>query len=257
MINPLPADWQARLQTWIDDPSLADRRARLFVLIDGAQCPVAAPFIARTALACRALFSVLGVVNADALALSPLLVEHHPADGAHWIRLLQLGDGRACSTLLISHESIDALASRLAAWCRVDADGQRLLLRIADSRVLATLLDILPQAQRAALLGPTIRIAPIARDGAWREIAVQPAEAPPARRVTLDAQCCSKLIATAEADEMHAQIRTLAPRCLDGRLPASNYHAIRQALADAARDGVLQPADRLARCLSALSGAHP
>lgn len=256
MINPLPADWQTRLLIWINDPSLADGEARLSVLIDGAQCEGALRLVQRTDLTYRALFAVLGAANADVLALSPLLVEYRPGDTAAWIRLMQLGDGYASSTLLISHESIEDLARRLAAWCRVDADGQFLLLRMADARVLATLLDILPAAPRAELLGPTIRIAPMARDGVWRDIAVQPAEAPAASRVTLDAQCCARLLAATEADEMYAQIRALSPTHLDGRLPETNYRAIRQALVDAERDGVQQPADRLARCLTALSGAQ-
>lgn len=252
-INPLPNTWRATLEPLMANPLVAGGDASLLVLIDGAQSPQALSFLSRRSLDYCPLFSLLGVTDQQALALSPILVPYSPPIRELWLRLIELGDGYASTTLIITPESMDLLALRLAPWCRVEAAGQPLLLRFADTRVLVPLHAHLDDEQRSVLLGPTAYFAPIGRDGTWLPLPLAPSETSPAANVVLDEKLCAKLVAAAEADEVFAQVRAVAPHRLSDRLPADNYRIIRSALSNADKDCLEQPTARLERCLVALN----
>lgn len=84
-------------------------------------------------------------------------------------------------------------------WVSTD-DGQRLLLRFADTRVLPVLPTILEPEQWASLAAPIRQWLYVARDGQPASCALPPQEVPPAKAIELSITQLGQLLNSAEPD---------------------------------------------------------
>lgn len=255
-IDRMPPDWREQLDGQIQSWSDNFPECHVYALIDGAQHPALLGMIRRWHLAHAAIFAIDGITDPEALVLSPLLVPCSataPAgEKARWFAILASLDGLPATSLIVTPETVDQLAARWSPWCRIDAAGQSLLLRFADTRVLPELLARLTPEQCASFLGPARAVLSIDRCGQWRPLAIAPADAPVAPRVALDEAQCAGLVSAAEADETLAMLAVSAPQVIARHLPSIAYKTVQKALLAADRDGVTATGERSARCLAAL-----
>lgn len=158
---------------WLDELNERARAApeghHLYLLIDGAFVPGIHRRIAPDRKA--VLFESLPGCSDDARDASPFLTPFIPDDAA-LVRTLRRCGGWPMLSLLETPEGLRQLSARLAAWCVIEADGQRFNFRFADTRRLPGILDTLDARQRGELVGPAVAWTHIARDGTWREIAI-------------------------------------------------------------------------------------
>ncbi|MBB1627866.1 DUF4123 domain-containing protein [Achromobacter sp. UMC71] len=86
-------------------------------------------------------------------------------------RLMALARGKPMLSLLFSEATLEQLADHLRAQIEaVGADGRAYLLRLADTRALAALLDVLTAAQRQRLLAGISRWSYVDRSGELHSI---------------------------------------------------------------------------------------
>ncbi|ALX84290.1 hypothetical protein APT56_14470 [Achromobacter denitrificans] len=86
-------------------------------------------------------------------------------------KLLQLTRGKPMLSLLTTSASFDQLADHLGRRIEaVNAEGKAYLLRLADTRSFAALLEVFAPAQRHRLLAGIERWSYVDRSGAWRGV---------------------------------------------------------------------------------------
>jgi hypothetical protein len=172
---------------------------RSYLLIDGAfvpglhrQCT-----FERKAL----LFEALPACTEETKDVSPFLV---PVDGIDkpMRRLLERCRRWPMVSLIDTPEPTEALSQRLAAWCIVEADGQRFNFRFPDTRRLPGIHRALTATQRAQLLGPAVRWSYVARDGRWAELPVEAVASDIATDPVLDPGQFAALVDDSRIDEL-------------------------------------------------------
>ncbi|MEW6369802.1 MAG: DUF4123 domain-containing protein [Pseudomonadota bacterium] len=195
-IDAYSCDWFDAIQARTDQLS-----SNLFsyLLIDGAFVPGLhrQGAFERKAL----LFESLPACTEEMKDVSPFLV---PVGGIDKPvrRLLERCKRWPMVSLIDTPETLDALSKRLAAWCIVEADGQRFNFRFPDTRRLPGIYQALTATQRAQLLGPAARWSYVARDGRWAELSIEAAAGDIATDPVLDPRQFAALVDDSRIDEL-------------------------------------------------------
>lgn len=100
-------------------------------------------------------------------------------------------------SLIVTTESLDALALRLSSWSVVDADGQYFVLRYADTRRLPDVVGSLLPSQHGAFFAPRGRMAVSRSCRAVGTVAVATVPRKPLTDVRFDGVQCARLIDSA------------------------------------------------------------
>jgi Domain of unknown function (DUF4123) len=200
------------IDTFAEDPFEAlEARAEalapshyLYLLVDGAFVPGLHKMLRRDAKA--VLFESLPGCREETQDVSPFLAPFRPADKV-MVRLLKRCNGWPMVSAIETTESLHGLSERLAAWCVVEADGQRFNFRFADSRRLPAIFEILSLSQRASFCGPAVRWTYVSRDGSWRELEIDGLGGPISAEPALDQRQFASLVDDSRVDELMVQLR--------------------------------------------------
>jgi hypothetical protein len=175
----------------------------LYLLVDGAFVPGLHKLLREDAKAI--LFESLPGCNDETRDASPFLTPLSLPDKTV-VRLLKRCDGWPMVSAIETTETLRELAERLAAWCVVEADGQRFNFRFADTRRLPAIFNTLSALQRASFAGPAVRWSYVARDGRWRELEIDGASAEIATEPVLDQRQFSVLVDDSRVDEVMVRL---------------------------------------------------
>lgn len=190
-----------------------DQRARavaptcsVFVLVDGAFIPGLHKSLEteRKAL----LFAALPGCSDMAKDASPFLAPYDMAD-KRLRALLQRCSRWPMLSVVETPEPIALLATRLAAWCVVEADSQRFNFRFPDTRRLPAIFRTLTAPQRAGFTGPMKRWSYMGRNGRWNELPIAGDHGDGAADPVLDARQFASLVDDSKADELMLALRDL------------------------------------------------
>lgn len=211
---------------WLDQTATTINPAeRLILLIDGAFKPGIHRAI-RDALngdhpVCL-LFETLKSCSDDARDVSPIVFQfqhHHPA----LKKTLLCCDGMPMVSAMVTSESCEMLAARLAEWCIVECGDQSFNFRFPDTRRLPAIFNVLNAEQRHQLVGPCSQWAYIGRDGSWQSLPVVPTRTSAATQVKLNAAQFAEIVDDCRADEI---LFVLASRGQQWPYRHSELHAI-------------------------------
>jgi hypothetical protein len=230
LTDPFADNWLDALQQ--DFRSLTPAH-KLHLLIDGAFVPGLHRRIAagRKAL----LFDGLPGSGPDTLDVSPFILSFDPDDGDIRNLLLKCR-GWPMVNVIETPEPWRDLAARLAAWCVIEADGQRFNFRFADTRRLPAILKTLTKTQRGRFAGPATCWRYMARHGAWEALALDGSNEEIASDPQLDDAQFGALVEDSRADEVLARLRPSPGR---GSLrPSQAYALIASALTPASDAGL-------------------
>ena len=152
------------------------------------------------------LFSLRPACSEEAKDVSPFVTPFDPANR----KLRRLRD--RCNrwpmlSVIETAEPFDQLAARLAAWCVVEADGQRFNFRFADTRRLPAIFNILNPRQRGEFAGPATRWLYVNRRGDWDEIRGDGHGESGAVDPVLDERQFAHLVDDSKADELLVLLR--------------------------------------------------
>jgi hypothetical protein len=193
---------------WIEElnerASGLDASSRLFLLIDGAFVPGLHNVIRVDQKAL--LFALLQGCNETAQDVSPFLVSYDPNE-KQLRALLQRCNRWPMLSLIETAESMEELAVRLAAWCVVEADGQRFNFRFPDTRRLPAIIETLTQQQRGSFAGRIKRWTYVDRAGQWKDLSNVSCAEPVAADPVLDAHQFARLVDDRRADEFMVSLR--------------------------------------------------
>ncbi len=230
LTDPFAEDWLDILHQRFRDRPAAHA---LHVLVDGAFVPGLHRRIGvdRKAL----LFEGLPASGPSTLDVSPFIVPFDPEDRA--LRaVLRKCQGWPMVSVIESPEPWPDLAARLAAWCIVEADGQRFNFRFADTRRLPVIVKTLERAQRGQLTGSAVSWSYIGRDGNWKTLALEGSGEPIATAPRLEDARFALLVEDSRADEVLARLADHPHR---GAYRPSQAHAlVSSALAPALEAGL-------------------
>jgi hypothetical protein len=223
--------------TWLDElvARLVDLPSehRLYLLIDGAFVPGLHRQVKldRTAL----LFESLPGCHSNTKDVSPFLIPVEDT-GKRMLALLERCEHWPMVSLIETPEPMEALAQRLAAWCIVEADGQRFNFRFADTRRLPAIFRTLNAQQGAQLAGPAVRWSYVTRAGGWDELAVDASVSDIAMDPELDSRQFAALVDDSRIDEL---LSLQGDRGHDVyRHPSRSYALLAEALCAAAKVGL-------------------
>jgi hypothetical protein len=226
-----------------------DRRAaelvapnRLYLLIDGAFVPGLHKSLASELKSL--LFASLPGCNAETADASPFLTPYTPQD-KRMRRLLRRCSGWPMLSLIETPETLAQLSVRLAAWCVVEADGQRFNFRFPDTRRLPAIFQTLDPTQRTQFAGPATHWSYVGREGRWVELDVVGANAQVAGDPVLDDSQFAALVDDSRPDEL---LMVLSDRGFDMRGRPSLNHARIAAALRAALSAALANEDLVAWC---------
>lgn len=211
---------------WLDQTVTTIKPAeRLILLIDGAFRPgihrVIRDKLNSDHSVCL-LFEAIKSCSDDARDVSPLLFEYVP-NHLGLQKLLVQCDGMPMVSALITSESCEMLAARLAAWCIVESDDQSFNFRFPDTRRLPGIFRALTPEQQQQLAGPCSQWSYIARNGSWQALPVVSTQTPAATNTKLTALQFAEIIDDCRADEI---LFILASRGQQWPYRHSQLHAI-------------------------------
>jgi hypothetical protein len=147
------------------------------------------------------LFESLPGCTDETKDVSPFLIPFDSTNKTLALLLRQCNRWPMVSAIETS-ESLKKLSDRLAAWCVVDADGQRFNFRFPDTRRLPVIFQTLNAAQRAQMTGPAARWSYVSRDGNWRELEIDALDAEIVRDPVLDPRQFAALVDDSRTDEL-------------------------------------------------------
>jgi hypothetical protein len=122
LIDPFQPEWQSELVRVYED---LPHGASLKLLIDSAFVPKLFQQLS-SANHPILLFEFLPGCSKEAKEVSPFVVSFDPRDKS-LMRLLKRCSGWPMLNILVTYESTEQLAKRLAAWCIVEVDGKILI----------------------------------------------------------------------------------------------------------------------------------
>lgn len=200
LTDPFADDWLDTLQQRFHERPASHA---LHVLIDGAFIPGLHRRIAvgRKIL----LFEGLPASGPGTLDVSPFVLPFDPVDRA-LESVLRACQGWPMVSVIETPEPWPEVAARLAAWCIVEADGQRFNFRFADTRRLPVVLKTLDQPQRGQFAGPAVAWGYIGRDGKWYTVALDGSGSAIATNPQLTDAQFAALVEDSRADEVLARL---------------------------------------------------
>lgn len=245
LIDPFHADWFTDLLVHY---ASVPTGAHLHLLIDGAFKPGLFRELNKEPLV---LFESLPGCSEETRDVSPFVVQFEPGDRSLY-RLLSHCDGFPMVSAITTFETVEKLAERLAAWCIVEADGQRFNFRFSDTRRLPDIFRVLTNQQREEIAGNAIGWRFVGRNGAWNDIAYAPSsgEFPVTARATLDENQFKRLVSDSEPDEMWARLEY---RGVTTHLTPSQRHAQLSSALSLVHDGKIDGNDTIRWCAACLS----
>ena len=194
-------------QGWFDE---LNRRAQAeppahpaYLLLDGAFVPGLHRLVGDSSKAI--LFESLPSCSEEARDVSPFLIPL-TSFATDRTALLKRCSGSPMVSLIETSEPLEQLAARLAAWCIVEADGQRFNFRFPDTRRLPSIFRALDATQRAQMTGPAVRWLYVARDGNWADLDIKGGDSGIADRPTLEQAQFAQLVDDSRADEVLSQL---------------------------------------------------
>jgi len=157
-------------------------------------------------------------------------------------KLMRVTQGKPMLNLLRSEASLEQLAGHLSAQIEaVNAEGKAYLLRLADTRSFAALMEVLAPAQRQRLLAGIRRWAYVDRSGALRQIEGSPDFDPDADTrpylIAADQHRHLNRLALPDAILRFVQLRASVFGALDCT-PAAAHQLIRDGVMRLARRGL-------------------
>ncbi|MGX4640733.1 DUF4123 domain-containing protein [Massilia sp. SYSU DXS3249] len=203
LINSFQPEWQSELNR---RHAALPHGAGLILLIDGVFVPGIFQQL-RGESKPILLYELLPACSKDARDVSPFVLRFDPKDKS-LARLLSLCSGWPMLSVIITYESEEQLAKRLAAWCIVEVDGQNFNFRFPDTRRLPAIFETLTPRQRRELTGNAIGWYYISREGDWDSLPLEPSTIPLsiANQTTLNGAQFGKLLKDSEPDEMWVQL---------------------------------------------------
>ncbi len=255
LIDNFCDDWLAQLDTMVSAACHA------CLLLDGAfhadivslvrQWPVPVPQT-------QALFLDTPGSTIDTLKVSPWVLPYEAGDEALHA-LLETCTGLPMVSVIVSTETPEQVARRLAPWCVVRADDMHFNFRFPDTRRLPRILSVLDDTQLSALVGPATSWHYMGRDGHWHacetirhgKIAGQQRALTP----SLTDEQFALLLSDSEADEILSVLTPdLLPETLSWK-PSARYDSVHATLAFADACQLLDQGDRIELCSHALTSA--
>jgi len=218
------------------------RSCQLVLLVDGA-------FIAGLHKSVEVdqkalLFASLPGCSELAMDASPFLTRYR-RDRRELRTLLQRCNRWPMLSAIETPESLEHLATRLAAWCVVEADGLRFNLRFPDTRRLPAIFATMTPQQRAAFAGPMQRWSYIGRNGHWSDLPLHGRDGEGVAEPILDERQFANLVDDSGVDERLVLLRDRGHDVF--RRPSRSYALLVTALR-AARVGRLADEDVLLWC---------
>jgi hypothetical protein len=231
--------------------------AFIHALVEGVHDESCYPMLSQAGnLRFTALYECMANADEETLGLSPLLVEYADAGASAWLSLFEKLKGKPALSIMVTEESLEALAARLKAWCVVDAADTSLALSFADTRVLPELVAVLKREQIAQLCGPALLWTYPSRAGTWMTVELPEDARPPAAAVTLNANQYAQLVDAAEADAVLFYMREHHAPLVERHGMAQAHALIRDGLRCADRTGVERIAERFDICERSLRCAE-
>ncbi|NWO55500.1 DUF4123 domain-containing protein [Chromohalobacter israelensis] len=188
LIDHYSAEWVSETQAMIEGWLAQEPQPYVYFLLD-------ASFRHETMLALirelwpegrwRSLYQDAANTGERILAVSPLLLAIDEDSLERLEAIAQETSGQPMLSLIVSDEPLDALWQRLAAFRIVTVQETRYVLRLADTRRLPQIAEMLTQAQRAQLTSRMSVWRYIGRDGDWHSLAIDPASSAPPNTMTL------------------------------------------------------------------------
>ena len=214
LIDQFTSDWQDRLA-----------KRPLFLLIDGAFLPDFYREVQK-AVPVSLLFERLPGCTDKTRSVSPFLAPYSPTSINLKLSLTKCS-GWPMLSAIETIESMEELATRLAAWCIVENDGQRFHFRFPDTRRLPSLFDSLSPVQRGSLAGPALRWSYVGREGQWQDLALPATAQAVAERPFLGDNQFAAMVGDSEVDETILLLRDRRP--LPEQLPSERYAIVSEA----------------------------
>jgi hypothetical protein len=211
-------------EDWLD--ILCQRAAELpasqgmYLLLDGAFVPRLHQRLGKERK--EILFALFSGCTEDAKHVSPFLTPFTPDDKV-LKRVLMHCNRWPMVSVITTDEPMEQLAGRLAAWCVVEADGQRFNFRFPDTRRLPAIFKALTPAQRAQIIGPAMCWQLIDRDGRWRELEIGNPVKGIVTQPELNERQFALLVSDSKSDEM---LMLLADRGAKVFCKPSRSHAL-------------------------------
>lgn len=238
LINLHPSGWLDDLQRLIEVTAQKWPAAQAFALVDCAFNEQCHATIRKYNPPSRSLYDLSDKPSKQLQAVSPTLIPL-TSDIAHACRdVIALTDGLPMLSIIVTPESLDELALRLAPWCIVNADGQAFVFRFPDTRRLPGIIDVLTPEQHGAIFGPAHAWIYRTRDAHWAELPLSESSCPPAENIKLDADQYAQLISESEADEILADLNLNTPALMNRYLPAEAHELAAFGLKRANRYGI-------------------
>lgn len=200
----------------------------LYLLLDGVCVPALQKCFdpART----LTLFSFLPGCSEESRNASPFLTPYDANDPRLKSHLTPC-NGWPMVSAIHTPEPLDMLARRLAAWCVVEANGQRFHLRFADTRRLPAIFAALYPKQKGEFLGPALSWSYVSRRGTWKELESGSTDAGIALSPILDARQFGVLVSDSLEDEVLALLHRRA--CQDTGTLSRSHELVATAVAAA------------------------
>jgi len=249
LIDPYHTGWLSHLD---EREASLPSGASLILLLDGAFVPGLFRQL-DDEIKPTLLFESLPSCSEETKDVSPFLVRFETSNQS-LRRVLSRCSGKPMVSAIATHESVEQLGARLAAWCIVEADGQRFNFRFPDTRRLPAIFEALTQQQRLVLAGSAFSWTFVGRDGHWQHLPIEaaPDTVEPTEQATLNEHQFGKLVADSEADEVWVQ---LLDRGIESDLLPSQRHVlIAEALRIADKSG-LDMLMKLSWCASCIDSS--
>jgi hypothetical protein len=225
LIDPYQTNWHAELLA--QSRQLPDG-AQLALLIDGAFAPGLFRHLTSSSEPVL-LFERLPGCNDKVRDVSPFLVTFASGNQALH-RVLERCEGLPMLSAIVTSDSIDVLAERLAAWCTVATGGDYFNFRFPDTRRLPAIFAVLMPQQQRELAGNALSWHYIARNGAWAALPID--YSGPAAATTVNARLSeaqfARLIEDSEADELWVRLQ-YGGDTWDG-LPSERHDLLKEAV---------------------------
>jgi hypothetical protein len=195
-------------ETWLDELHVRGEElapsSRLFLLVDGVFVPGLHKLLGKDRKAI--LFESLPGCSEEAIDVAPFLVPFESGD-RKLAALLRRCNRWPMVSLIETTETLKKLTDRLAAWCVVEADGQRFNFRFPDTRRLPAIFQALNPAQRALMAGPAVRWSYVSRTGNWTDLALAGSDADIADHPVVDEHQFAMLVDESRGDELLVVLR--------------------------------------------------